>query len=425
MRAKPQGEKHEIRLEIQSSEWLATMIWETVADIIRLKWRGKTQKLKGMISGLVASTIDQTLLYIEENAQESEKEFEKLFLWLNIWVWLSSLSERKIVLVNPCFCEIFEIWPEDAAWHRIDDFIARFVADFEQYQKWKQQFTDNGAVSSFELPLVTAKWNKRWILISSKRFTEADREAFSIMDVTNIKELEKLKEYTAHVLTHDIRSPLTGAIWFANLLNRKIKLKWDNAIYMYHIITSLQRLERLVNNYLDIMKMEQWIYNMNLETIDLREFLEKESSYFNISEKEKWVKIILPKKTRNKSIVLWDRNWLEHMFNNLLRNAIEETFKNWWDSARIEICDIWNSYEILFLNPGRISDELQPKLFKEKYLKSSKENGNWIWAYFANLIAKAHLGSIAIKGTDEKTWTVISVILPKNLLESSENKLDL
>ena len=48
---------------------------------------------------------------------------------------------------------------------------------------------------------------------------------------------------------------------------------------------SLDRVEKLVNNYLDIMKMEQGTYNMKLEIINLKEFLSDLSAFFNVSEK--------------------------------------------------------------------------------------------------------------------------------------------
>ena len=89
----------------------------------------------------------------------------------------------------------------------------------------------------------------------------------------------------------------------------------------------------------------------------------------------------------------------------------------------VKISEDWDDFVIEFKNPWMIPEEIKDRLFKDKYLKSKKLRWNWIWAYFASLITRAHFWSISIIYSDEEKWTCIALRLPKNILQIPEFKL--
>jgi hypothetical protein len=55
------------------------------------------------------------------------------------------------------------------------------------------------------------------------------------------------------------------------------------------------------------------------------------------------------------------------------------------------------------------------KIFKKRYLESTKSTWNWIWSYFAWLIAKIHKWEIFVVNSTKEDWTNICVKLPLKL----------
>lgn len=141
-----------------------------------------------------------------------------------------------------------------------------------------------------------------------------------------LERANQLKNSFIANMSHELRTPLNSIIGFSNVLIEKTfgELTEYQERYIRNIHTSGSHLLDLINNMLDIAKIESGKYDMSYETFDVEEVL---SEVYNI------IKPLTDKKTIDLSLniakdlgpVTADRVKLKQIFYNLLSNAIKFT----------------------------------------------------------------------------------------------------
>ncbi len=143
-------------------------------------------------------------------------------------------------------------------------------------------------------------------------------------DITKEKEIEKMKSEFVSVASHQLRTPLTGIQWVAERMLKKSKLPKKDRGYMEDIRLSTNRLTLLVNDLLNVSRIEEGRISINPEKIDLVSYLE---SYFlectPICEKKN-IKMTFEKHPKSLEISA-DRNAIRNITQSIISNAIEYT----------------------------------------------------------------------------------------------------
>jgi signal transduction histidine kinase len=127
-------------------------------------------------------------------------------------------------------------------------------------------------------------------------------------------------------MSHELRTPLNSILGFSQFLNceKKGKLNEKQKRYVRNIMTSGNHLLHLINNILDITKLDSGEVELNMETVDLGEI---------ISDAEQMVlPMILGKGItleldceRGDFLVRGDRVKIKQILYNLLGNAVKFT----------------------------------------------------------------------------------------------------
>ncbi|HKU69361.1 MAG TPA: HAMP domain-containing sensor histidine kinase, partial [Burkholderiales bacterium] len=126
----------------------------------------------------------------------------------------------------------------------------------------------------------TTGW--RWIS-SRAKVVERDargravRVAGTNMDITDLKEVERLKAEFVSTVSHELRTPLTALIGSLGLLDRQAagKLAPDAAMFLGMAKQNGERLAALINNILDMEKMESGRMEFRLDPVAIRPLLER------------------------------------------------------------------------------------------------------------------------------------------------------
>ena len=85
-------------------------------------------------------------------------------------------------------------------------------------------------------------------------------------------ELDRLKDDFLSTVTHELRTPLTSIRAFAEILHDNPDIEPDQAQEFLHlIIKESERLTRLINQVLDMAKIEAGEIDWNIEPVDLGE----------------------------------------------------------------------------------------------------------------------------------------------------------
>ena len=167
-------------------------------------------------------------------------------------------------------------------------------------------------------------------------------------------------------MSHELRTPMNSILGFAQLLEFT-ELTENQHKNLEYILKSGNHLLQLINEVLDIAKIEAGKVSVSLEPIELTGVIQEIADSVMPFAGEKSVQVHLPVDKR-KIFVLADLQRLKQILINLLNNAIKYNRKGGsvWISAETSFAlDGKKSVRILVVDNGiGISEENIPKLFK-------------------------------------------------------------
>jgi Na+/proline symporter/signal transduction histidine kinase len=136
-----------------------------------------------------------------------------------------------------------------------------------------------------------------------------------------LQELDRLKDDFISTVTHELRTPLTSIRAFSEILNDNPRLdEGERAKFLGIIVKESERLTRLINQVLDLAKIESGAAEWHSSEIDMREVLEDSVGAVSQLFRERGIKLTLelPQKV---PAILADRDRLMQVMLNLLSNA--------------------------------------------------------------------------------------------------------
>ncbi len=149
-----------------------------------------------------------------------------------------------------------------------------------------------------------------------------------IRDITEEKKVDRIKNDFISIVSHELRTPLTTMKEFTSILLDEIpgKINSKQKEYLGIVKSNMDRLGRIINEILDISKMESGKTQIEREFIDMVEIARMGVKTFNplASDKGLVLKISVP----NKHLITYgDKDRLAEVFSNLVHNAIKFTSK--------------------------------------------------------------------------------------------------
>ncbi|MCX6154845.1 MAG: PAS domain S-box protein [Candidatus Kapabacteria bacterium] len=186
---------------------------------------------------------------------------------------------------------------------------------------------------------ITERKNSEELLLEQNKNLEAQYEEYMILNeklrIINFdleaakgkaEESDKLKTAFLQNISHEIRTPLNGIIGFSNLLNEADVSKDEITEYSCVIKQSGKRLIEIVNNVIDISKIETGMIELNIQSFSLNALIEDLYEFFLPMAELKSLKLnyIIPQ--NNESSIVSDESKIVQILTNLINNAIKFTF---------------------------------------------------------------------------------------------------
>ena len=147
-----------------------------------------------------------------------------------------------------------------------------------------------------------------------------------------IQAKEKAEEYndlkTAFIsnISHEIRTPMNGIIGFSDLLTKYHYDQEKLNQYCHHISKNAKELMAIVNNLIDISKIESKKIELQNSEFDVNELLNDLFKSFKQIAIDKSLDLMLEKEIGNThSQIFADKNKIENIITNMLSNAIKFT----------------------------------------------------------------------------------------------------
>lgn len=224
-----------------------------------------------------------------------------------------------------------------------------------------------------------------------------------------IKEVDKMKDEFISIASHELRTPLTAIKGYLSLVadgtygkieNKEMKKGIDV------IIASSERLEALVEDLLNVSRIEQGRLDVSNEKIELEPIVQEIVSQLSISVDEKKLLLEYKKPGEKLPLVLADRERLKQALVNLIGNSIKYTEKG---SISITTKVVNSKMEIKISDTGiGMSAEEQEHLFEKFHRVQNKKTakitgtglGLWITKQIVELMnGKIYLESMKDVGT--------------------------
>lgn len=126
-------------------------------------------------------------------------------------------------------------------------------------------------------------------------------------------------------ISHDIRTPMNAIIGLAELLEHDTQQTHKNAEYVRKIKASSQQLLEIINNILDMSKIESGKAVMNMAEFDIQEILKQLEAGFSTQAEAKGLTFAITAHELRHEWLCGDKGGVIQILGNLLSNAIKYT----------------------------------------------------------------------------------------------------
>ncbi len=170
-------------------------------------------------------------------------------------------------------------------------------------------------------------------------------------DITSERAIEQLREQFTSMIVHELRSPISGIQKISDLLrNSKDKIsKKDYNEYIDLINSDSSSMLLLINDILDISKLEAGKFDITKEPKDIRKIIDNRIEFYRPECDEAKLDLSVKYDKDIPDTVLLDENGIKQVLNNIISNAIKFTKIN----GKIEI------FAINHKKNRNINDELK------------------------------------------------------------------
>lgn len=219
-------------------------------------------------------------------------------------------------------------------------------------------------------------------------------------------------------MSHELRSPLTAVIGFSGLLDDQLfgKLNEKQAGYVTEISEAGHHLLTLINDILDLAKVESGKIEIILSDVDLSELLDHCWVIIRemVTKKELNFKMTVSEDLKAKTI-LADNVRLKQMVINLLSNAVKFTPAG--GSIRLE-AEILRKHILISVSDTGIGlkAEDQKRIFDAfeqlDFSLSKQEHGTGLGLALVRNLVELHGGSVSVESDGEGMGSTFRLIFP-------------
>lgn len=255
-----------------------------------------------------------------------------------------------------------------------------------------------------ELMIAGQRFNRYFMLTTGQVVTPTSNETIGLVttlrDITLEKELDTMKDEFLHSITHDLRNPMTSIMGFLRFMldgvagpisppQQKMLETMDRASH---------RLLGLINDILDIAKMESGTLTLHIADADFRMLAQRNLDILEAIALRKHITMTLdcPADLRH---INADPELIERVFGNLINNALKFTPEE--GKITVTIRDMGGHMECAVSDTGEgIPPAFLEKIFnKFQQVNGQHRGGTGLGLTICKHVVEAHHGTIRVDST--------------------------
>ncbi len=304
--------------------------------------------------------------------------------------------EGRIEKINP--------FSENLLGYKEEELVGKSISEIA---KGEIHFNLDGATQNFETQLI-AKNGHCVDVRCSAYWSERDQKVFCVIhDVTQQKNLDRLKEQFISMISSDLRSPLTAILDQIKLLTETAHDDISEAA-LQELSSAEQNCNRLiflVDDLLDFEKIQGGKLNLKFTECRVKNLIAESAQMVDGFAKRHGITIEVGEED---AFIQCDAAKIRQVIINLLSNGIKFSP----DNSKLAVCckQDKDAVEIEVTDEGAgIPEEDRERIFaafdQSSFTESSKLAGSGLGLSICRMIVQAHHGTIGIKNGTEKGTT--------------------
>lgn len=359
--------------------------------------------------------IDQTFHQMVKVLQDTANK-EHLVIEGARDVICSVEKSGRIVAINPACTKMLGYLSEDMIGARLINFIA-------EEPKRAGEFVEQLQRESEHEPIEIKLWHKdkREIDTSwSVQWSKDEQIAFCVVhDISDRRAAERLRQEVLHMVSHDLRTPLTtlGNV-FEFLSNADSEMVERRAHYVRLGERNVERLIGLISDLLDVEKIRSGKMIIDRESVHLDECFQACIEALSPTADAKGVKLEVNETT---CVVSGDPNKIDRVIINLVGNAIKYSEKG--DVVKVDVQTDEHNVTVTVADQGQgIPEDQLEKVFERFHQVSGEDQstGSGLGLTICKAFIELHGGKIWAERREPKgTKFCFTLPLPKATASAS------
>lgn len=385
---------------------MSNQIMKPIEDATRLakelskgNFKARTYEYQLEHTGRLNHSLNVLARNLEKMTMSYEIQQDRLKTLIeNMGSGLVLIDDKGAVnLVNRAYKEVFEI-DEESQW---------------KDKLYHEVITHKEIIAIIEQTYLTENINRKHILLT----VNIERKHFDVYgapilsnndalmgivlvfhDISEIKKLEQMrKDFVANV-SHELRTPVTSLKGFAETLlegamdNREVSEKFLKIIW-----EESDRLQSLIQDLLDLSKVEQEGFELNWEKVNLAKLIDDVLLLLESKAIEKQIKI--SSMLTNNTVIDGDASRLKQIFINVINNSLTYTSSN--GCVHVSLIEKNDEVQFIVQDTGIGMNEAEiPRIFERFYridkARSRNSGGTGLGLAIVKHLVEAHHGSIKV-----------------------------
>ncbi|MCR4430073.1 MAG: cell wall metabolism sensor histidine kinase WalK [Tepidanaerobacteraceae bacterium] len=345
----------------------------------------------GETINFMASRLQKSMHELDERATRMESILRGMVDGI-----LAVDNAGRIMLVNPVAEKMFNIRAPDVTGRYLIEVIRNY-----ELNEFIKASLKRGIVSFKELIFLPDEQILRVHVSPIEDFSGKTLGIVAVIrDITELRRLEKVRSDFVANVSHELRTPLTSIKGFVEtLLDGAYKDPNLSKRFLSIIDFETGRLNRLINDLLDLSQLETNQIKLQIETVKLPEFVDEIIAIFDarLGEKSLSFSTYIPDDLPG---VKADPDWLRQVFINLVDNAVKYTpprGKIWieaeekGDFVEIRVCDTGIGI------PGQDISRIFERFYRVDKARSRQLGGTGLGLSIVKHIIKSLGGEIKVE----------------------------
>ncbi len=296
---------------------------------------GKVIAMNGTIQDVTKERLLQMDLIKSELLKKNILANQPILIW-------AKDTKGVFIAANPEFQRFLGVKEEEILGKTDYDFANKELSDF--YREYDNIALSTGVPTTNEEWVVYQESGKRVLLETTKTpLRDENGEIFGVLgvayDITKRTEREEAlreakieadkanrfkSEFLAN-MSHEIRTPMNAVLGYADILSKNLKDNPENLSYVEGISKSGQNLITLINDILDLSKIEAGRLDIVPEVIDFKKEIEDVEQIFAASISKRKIDFSVHTDADLPRMLMLDRTRIKQVLFNLIGNAIKFT----------------------------------------------------------------------------------------------------